>query len=183
MKNLGTKTIETERLILRKVKLEDALEIFESWATDSLTNRYLEWDLHKNVDETKEYVSSIIKAYEDNKYDWVVELKDTNKLIGEIAGVHVDKNGAYIELGYCYSSKYWGNGYASEALRAVIKYLLNDVQFNIVEAMHISGNPASGRVMQKAGMKFDARLRNRRINKDTKEINDLIIYSIIKEEL
>ena len=53
---------------------------------------------------------------------------------------------------------------------------------HLVEACYISGNPASGRVMEKAGMKKDAVLRDRRINKDTKELNDLIFCSITKEE-
>ena len=53
----------------------------------------------------------------------------------------------------------------------------------MVEARHISGNPASGRVMEKAGMHLDAVLRDRRVNKYTKERNDSIVYSITQEEL
>ncbi len=53
MNDLGTITLETERLILRKFKLEDAENVYNSWATDPLSNRYLEWNLHKNIDETK----------------------------------------------------------------------------------------------------------------------------------
>ena len=53
----------------------------------------------------------------------------------------------------------------------------------MVEAKHQSLNPASGKVMEKAGMKKDAVLRQRRINKITKQINDLVVYSITKEDL
>ena len=76
-----------------------------------------------------------------------------------------------------------GNGYATEALRAVIEYLLKECDFYLVEARHISENPASGRVMEKAGMHKDAVLRDRRINKHTGERNDAIICSMTKEEL
>lgn len=183
MNNLGTKRLETERLILRRVNANDVLSIYNNWATDKLTNKYLDWDNHENPDITCAYVASIIASYKKGAYDWVVELKDTGELIGEISCVHYSKNGSYAEIGYCYGSKYWSHGYATEALRRVIEYLLNEEEFNIIEAKHISGNPASGRVMQKAGMKLDAVLRNRRINKDTKEINDLVIYSIVKSEL
>lgn len=184
MKNLGTVNLETERLILRRVTAKDVMDIYNNWATDKLTNRYLEWDSHESPDVTCAYVAGVIASYNKGAYDWVVELKSTGDLIGEISAVHIDKkNGAYVEIGYCYGSKFWGHGYATEALRKVIEFFLNECEYHTVEARHIIGNPASGRVMQKAGMKLDAVLRDRRINKDTKEINDLIVYSIVKEEL
>lgn len=86
-------------------------------------------------------------------------------------------------MGYCNGSKFWGNGYATEALRMVIEYLLTECDFYLIEARHISGNPASGRVMEKAGMHKDAVLRERSVNKYTGERNDSIIYSIAKTEL
>lgn len=75
------------------------------------------------------------------------------------------------------------DNWASEALRVVIEYLLNDCDFHLIECRHISGNPASGRVMEKAGMHKDAILRDRRVNKFTGKRNDSIIYSITKSEL
>lgn len=184
MKNLGTVKLETERLILRRVTAKDVSAVYTNWASDKLTSRYLEWEAHENMDVTCAYVAHVISSYSKGAYDWFVEVKETGDLIGSISAVHIDdKNGAYVEIGYCYGSKFWGNGYASEALRRVCEFFLLECEYNIVEARHISGNPASGRVMQKAGMKLDAVLRNRRINKDTKEINDLVVYSITKEEL
>ena len=184
MNNLGTITLFTDRLIIRRVNANDVSQIYNNWATDKLTNQYLEWDTHESMDVTCAYVAHIIASYQKGAYDWVVELKSNHELIGSITAVNIDKkNGAFVEIGYCYGSKYWGNGYASEALRRVIEFFLIECEFHTVEARHLSGNPASGRVMQKAGMKMDARLRDRRINKDTKEMNDLIIYSITKDEL
>ena len=180
----GTKILETDRLILRKYELNDAIGMYNNWATDLLTNRYLSWDNHPNLDFTREIVKSWIEKYDnEDEYNWVVELKDTNELIGSISVVHYDKKNSIAEIGYCYGSKFWGKGYASEALRKVIEYLLLEEEIYIVEAKHISGNPASGKVMQKAGMKLDAILRDRRINKYTKERNDLIVYSKKKDEL
>lgn len=63
------------------------------------------------------------------------------------------------------------------------KVMLNEVKINLVEAKYYSCNPASGRVMEKAGMKYDATLRNRRIDKSTNENVDLIVYSIMNNEL
>ena len=183
----NTKRIETARLILREFKIEDAEQVYKNWGTDKESNKFLDWELHRDLNDTKSVIQSWIDEYANGSYDWVVELKDTHELIGSISVVNAhhkyDWKHGVAEIGYCYGSKYWGHGYATEALRAVIEYLLNEAGMYLVEARHISGNPASGRVMQKAGMKQEAVLRGRRINKVTKERNDLYVYSITKDEL
>jgi len=180
MNDLGTITLETERLILRRFKLEDAESMYNNWASDKECNKYLSWDIHKNVDETKEVLKRWIDEYEQGSYNLGVELKSNQELIGSIIVVNMRKKDFNCEIGYCYGSKYWSKGYATEALKRVIDYLLDDCKFHLVEACHISGNPASGRVMQKAGMKKEAELKDRRFNKYTKELNDKIIYSITR---
>ena len=178
-----TKTIQTNRLILRKFTITDADDMYNNWASDTECCKYLAWNVHKNIDETKALLESWIKAYDEGCYNWVVEIKNTHEIIGSISVMTALEKHSTCELGYCYGSKYWGNGYATEALRAVIEYLLKECDFYLVEARHISENPASGRVLEKAGMHKDAVLRDRRINKHTGERNDAIIYSMTKEEL
>ena len=178
----NTKTLETERLILRKFTIDDAEGMFKNWATDPLTNKYLSWELHKSIDESKSIIEDWLKRYESGFYNWVVELKDTHEIIGNICEEGKNLKHKTISVGYCYGSKYWNNGYASEALRRVIEYLLTEQDFYLVEANHRSSNPASGRVMQKAGMKYDGTLRERRINLDGTRA-DMIYYSITKNEL
>ena len=180
MNDLGTITLETERLILRRFTIEDAEDMYNNWATDPLCNRYLSWELHKNIEETKSIIQNWIYEYDKGSYNWVVELKDTHEIIGGISAIHMHKEDLNCEIGYCYGSKYWGKGYGTEALKRVIDFFLNDCNLYLVEAYHISGNPASGRVMEKAGMKKEAVLKKRRLNKDTNELNDIIMYSIIK---
>lgn len=183
MNDLGTITLETDRLILRKFKIEDAEGMYNNWATDFESNKYLSWDLHKNIDETKNLIKMWIDEYDRGSYNWVVELKDTKEIIGNISAVHFHKKDLNCEIGYCYGSKYWGNGYATEALEKVIDFFLNECCLYLVEAYHISGNPASGRVMAKAGMIKETVLKDRRINKYTKELNDLVVYSITRNNL
>lgn len=178
----GSKQLETERLILRKFKIEDSEKMFDSWVTDSETTKYLSWKPHKDISETREILNHWISNYENGYYNWVVELKDTHELIGNIAEVIKNKENNTVTLGYCYGSKYWNKGYASEALRCVIEYLLNNEGFYLVEAYHRSSNPASGKVMQKAGMKYDGTLRERKLNPDGTRA-DNIYYSIKKDEL
>lgn len=183
MKDIGTKTLNTDRLILRRFKIEDAEAMYNNWASDPECCKFLTWNVHNDVEETKTIIQSWINEYDNNSYNWIVELEDTKEAIGSISVVNIHKNDLNAEIGYCYGSKYWGNGYATEALRRVIEFLINDCELHLVEARHISGNPASGRVMEKAGMHKDAILRDRRINKYTKEMNDLVTYSITKKEL
>ena len=178
----NTKTLETERLILRKFTIEDAEGVFKNWATDPNVNKFLSWPLHKNVDETKEVISKWISEYENGSYNWIVELKATHEVIGSICEQGKNLKHKTISLGYNYGSKFWGKGYATEALRRVIEYLLKEQDFYLVEANHRSSNPASGRVMQKAGMKYDATLRDRRLDPNGTR-SDMIYYSITKDEL
>ena len=182
MLTLKTKTLESSRLILRRFQMEDAAGMYHNWASDPECCKFLSWDIHKSIEETESIIQSWIKEYNNGSLNWIVELKDTHEVIGSICAITVSKKHDTAELAYCYGSKFWGRGYATEALRTVIDYLLSDCGLYLIEARHISGNPASGRVMEKAGMHRDAVLRDRRINKVTKERNDSIIYSITKEE-
>lgn len=177
----NTKELETERLILRKFRMEDSEGVYNNWATDPETCKFLSWDVHKNVEETKEIISKWISEYEKGEYNWIVEIKDTHEVIGSIAEQGKSNRNKTICLGYCYGSKYWNKGYATEALKRVIDYLLNEQDFYLVEANYRTSNPASGKVMQKAGMKYDGTLRDRKLNPDGTRA-DMVFYSIEKGE-
>lgn len=184
LREIGSKTLESDRLILRKFTLDDVDGMYNNWGKDPEVSKMLYWDVHTNKDITFNIITDWIEKYENPfTFRWVVEVKETKEIIGSIDVVRCKIKDETCEIGYCYGSKYWGLGYGSEALKRVIVFLINEVGFRLVEAHHISDNPASGIVMKKAGMKKDAILRFRAINKYTNKINDLIIYSIIKEEL
>lgn len=179
MNGIGTQTIETERLILRRIREEDADMIYQNWTSDPLVTKYLTWDIHKNLEVTRSYAKYKADRYvNDFCFDWLIVLKAINEPIGEIEAVKVQVENRLVEMGYCLSSKYWNQGYASEALKAFIDYMFNQVGVDKVIACHIDVNPASGRAMQKAGMKYDATLKNYRVDKNTNKRVDLLYYSI-----
>ena len=182
MKFLGSKKIETQRLILRKVKNEDAQIAFNNWCNSDAVDKYVLWKKHPSVETTIEQYEKWIEEYNDEKtFRWIVELKDTHDLIGTIdVSKRFIKHGS-CEIGYCYSDKYWNNGYATEALKAVIKYLFEECEADLVNAEFMENNPASGKVMEKSGMKFEGRLRSRVIDKNNRR-NDLLCYSITRDE-
>ncbi len=183
MKFIGTKTLETERLILRKVRLEDAKEAYDNWCSSDNVARYVLWTKHKDVEETKSLFSAWEKMYEDpSTYRWIVQIKDTNELIGTI-DVCSKKFFCFstCEIGYCYGEKFWNKGYATEVLKRVIKFLFEEVEAETICADHASLNPASGIVMKKSGMKCDGIQRSLIIDKDGIR-NDIVNYSITKED-
>ena len=182
MKLLGTKTLETERLVLRKYKLSDALDMYNNWGTDPKCNIYLPWELHKNIEETKEILRTWIRAYNAEKFQWIIELKKEQTAIGGINVVRLNKKNGICEIGYCIGSKFWGKGYTTEALKRVIEYLFDECDLYLIEADHHKSNIASGKVMEKAGMTKEAELRGRAYNRLTKENENLIVYSITKDE-
>ena len=185
MKDLGTKTLETERLILRKFELNDVEELFyNGYITDEIMAKNMSWSPCKNIEEQYNIIKKWIEQYENNDYyRWLIVLKETGEFIGGIDVCNLYKKKDYGEVGYCIWSKYWNNGYATEALRRVIEYLLLECDFHLVEAHHAGFNPASGRVMEKAGMKKDGELRERRLDKETGVYTPQVYYSILKDEL
>ena len=156
MKALGTQPIETERLILRRLVKNDAQAMFENWASrlDNLT--YVTWDPHLNVEQTQNSIGKWVASYDNpNYYKWAICLKNNpDHVIGDISLVSVDETNSSCEIGYILGMDYWGRGIVTEALKAVLSYCLDEIGFKEVNACYVSLNPASGRVMEKAGMNF-----------------------------
>lgn len=182
MKQLGTRTLETKRLLLRRLTKEDAIEAYNNWCSKEIVAKYVLFETHASIEVTKDLFDRWEKEYEDlDTYRWIVELKDTNELIGTIDVSKKFLKYGTCEIGYCYGDKFWGLGYGTESLEAVIKYLFEEVELELIYANHMINNPASGKVMEKCGMKYEGKLRSRVIDKDGNR-NDLISYSITRGE-
>ena len=179
IKNQGTKKLETERLILRKFENNDAESFYSNVGSDEEVTKFVVWNKHKDLDVTKKAVEKWVENYKnDYVYYWAVELKETNEVIGSINCVNVDIKNKTCELGYAFGSKFWNKGYATETLNKIIEYLMNDEGYYTIYSSHLSLNSASGKVMKKCGMKYEGRLKNRMINKNTEKYDDLLSYSI-----
>ena len=180
MKALGTQPIETKRLILRKFVEDDAQAMFENWASrlDNLT--YVTWDPHPNVDFTKSSIRTWVASYDNpNYYKWAICLKENpNHVIGDISLVSMDEENSSCEVGYILGLNYWGRGIMTEALKDVLSFCLDEIGFDQVDACYASLNPASGHVMEKAGMTFWKTIPNAVERKDY--IADKIYYQIKK---
>ena len=94
MKPMGTKTLETDRLILRKFTPEDAEDMYENWASDPEVTKYLTWPVHTSVDVTKKLLEIWVQRYrDDNSYNWAIEYKETGRVIGNISVVKLKSRG------------------------------------------------------------------------------------------
>lgn len=181
MENKGTKRLETDRLILRQFKIEDAEDMYNNWTTDAEVTRFLTWSPHPDINFTKGLLEGWIGKYsEPTWYNWAIELKETGEVIGNISVVKFNERIEAADIGYCMGKAWWGNGIMPEALRAVIAYLFEAVGLNRVAACHDVNNPKSGRVMQKAGMTKEGVLRA--AGRNNQGICDEVWYSIIKSE-
>ncbi len=175
------KEFETERLILRKIKLSDSEEMFNSWCNDPEVCKYLPWNVHGNIEVTKELVNLWVSEYNSpDTYRWIVVLKETNECLGTIDIVKKDKVNKSYEVGYCYKKSAWGHGYGTEALKGVIKFLFEDIGAELVYAKHYEVNIGSYKVMEKAGMSVEGVLRSRVIF-EGKRIGE-VYHSITRKE-
>lgn len=179
MKHIGTRDLETERLLLRKISVNDAEAMYNNWASDDIVTRYVTWPTHQSVEDTKGLLAMWEKEYEnDNCYRWLIELKDEKKAIGTIDVCRMNESDKVAEIGYCISRDYWNKGIVTEAAKKVLEYLLKEVGFYRIEAQHHLDNPASGKVMQKIGMKYEGIVRGGRLVKG-KHV-DVAMYAILK---
>ena len=181
MNNIGTKKLETKRLVLRKFRWDDAFGMYKNWANSPNVTKFLIWEPYKNVDDVKEYIQSVIDGYENpKKYDWVIEDKSLGEVIGNISVVNIDEHISCAKIGYCLGEAFWHKGIMSEALKRVIEFLFDEVGCNRIEATHDVANPNSGKVMEKCGLKYEGTLRQSAVN--NQGVYDCVVRSILKSE-
>lgn len=181
MKHLGTKIIETERLILRPFTRSDAPAMYRNWASDPEVTKYLTWPTHSSLDVSAWVVNDWVNHYgEDSYYQWAVVLKELDEPIGSIAVVKIDDQAQWVEIGYCIGKNWWHRGYTSEALQALIRFFFLEVGAGRVCARHDPRNANSGAVMRNCGLMYEGTLR--RADHNNQGICDTAVYGILREE-
>ena len=178
----GTVTIETDRLILRPFAMEDAEAMYRNWASDDEVSKHLTWPTHTSVEISKMVLTDWTSHYpEPDFYNWAIVLKENGpEPIGNISVVGIDNKVDAAIMGYCMSRAHWGKGIMAEALTAVIAFLFDEVGFNRIEADHDPNNPASGRVMEKSGMRHEGILRQ--AGRSNQGIIDVSRWAILKSD-
>lgn len=173
--------LETERLILRKIRYEDIDDI-HTYASNPEVSKYVFWGAHETRTATEDYVKMIIALYEDGKIaPWGIHYKEDNKLIGTVDFVSWQTQHKTAEIGYALSKDYWGRGIATEAAKELIRFGMHEMDLVRIQAKSLVANVGSERVMEKAGMTFEGILRKFIYVKGAHY--DVKMYSIIKENV
>jgi [ribosomal protein S5]-alanine N-acetyltransferase len=147
--------LESERLILRKLTLNDIDDIF-SFTSLPETSKILSWYPHANRKVTLKFVQGVIEKYENNvASQWAIELKSIKKVIGIAGFIQLLPEHARAEIAYVLSPLYQNKGYMTETLKMVISYGFTSMKLNRIEAKCEIDNHSSERVMQKIGMHLE----------------------------
>ncbi len=173
LKQLGS--IETNRLVLRNFKEDDAEDMF-LYASDDKVTENLTWVPYNSVNECKGF----IKGFFANKInEYAIVLKDENKVIGSISLrlIPTDNKG---EVGYVLNRNYWNKGYMTEALGKIIEISFEHIGLNKIECIYINKNNASGKVMEKSNMVYEGTLQQSKFIKG--KYVDCVYYGITKDK-
>jgi len=171
---------KTRRLLLRPFVLEDAPEVQRLAGDHDIAATTLTIPHPYEDGMAEEWIKSHLGQFKEGKLvNFAIVLRETNGLVGAI-GLNIRNEHESAELGYWVGKPYWGNGYCTEAATAVIGFAFDRLKLNRVFAEHFAENSASGRVMEKAGMKYEGYLRQ--VVKKWGKFRDLKMYSILKSE-
>jgi ribosomal-protein-alanine N-acetyltransferase len=153
-----TPPIETERLVLRPPRMEDAASVFEAYAQDEEAVRYLTFTPNQTLAQTEEFMRERLRRVEQGRaFVWAITRRADGTLIGMIE--LRAQQGFKADFGYALARPFWGQGLMTEALRAVLDFAFSLPGMYRVWAVCDVENVGSARVMEKAGLTFEGVLR------------------------
>lgn len=140
--------INTERLLLRPLKIADAKDVFE-WVSDERVSRYMVYTTYTDIEQVKTWLAFV--EHDTSTYNFGFERTSDGKLIGS---GDIGFNPSKGSWGFGYNLRYdcWGMGYATEAARAMINYARINWGARNFAASHCEPNLASGKVIKKCGL-------------------------------
>lgn len=152
-------TFATSRLAGRPPRADDAPAVFAAYANDPEVTRYLSWRAYDRVEPLTAFLRECEAHWErgNGHLAWLLSLKGTTTPIGSV-GITLEPGGRAM-FGYVLAKKFWGHGFAAEALAHLVAWALAQPQIWRAWAFCDVENPASARVMEKAGMQREGILR------------------------
>ncbi len=177
--------LKTKRLLIREYKKSDMKYLIENINDLNVTR----WLLVVPYPYTKKDAIWWINKTKSNArqkqrvdYDLAIIFKKSNNLIGGIGINKVDKYQGTADIGYWIGKKYWGNGYATETLRVVIKFAFDKIKLRRLDAYVFVGNEKSGKVLEKCGFVLEGKKRKYAKSKSDGKVYDGYVYGLLKEE-
>lgn len=172
--------LETPRLILRRLEMRDAPDLFD-YSRDPQVAKHVLWDAQTSVSEARAYVRYMLRRYRAGEpASWGIEEKKTGRVVGTIGYMWYQRDNNACEVGYSLARRRWNRGYMTEALAEVLRFSFEELGVHRVEAQHEVENAASGAVMRKCGMQKEGTLRGRLYNKG--RYVDVDLYAMLRED-
>ena len=169
--------LETQRLILREWQESDVNDLYDIMKTPSVIMGG--WEPHANVNVSR----NILNEYINNGDRWAVALKSSKKVIGCVRVCPDHNRGRFYakSINYVLSEDYWGNGYMTEAIKQIIKYLFDELNIDLLSAFHIPDNIKSKKVLENCGFEYEITIEQGYKRFDG-EFFDSVCYSILKSD-
>jgi ribosomal-protein-alanine N-acetyltransferase len=169
--------LSTPSLILRPLRHDDIDDLYE-YASDPEIDLYVPWEHYKNIEEARENLNDFLIEYERDGFGaWGIEHRADRKLIGIVNFSRPHPVNRRVEMGYTIARAYWGQGLATETVRAVIDFGFDKLNLVRMEAVVLPENLASARVLEKCGLQFEGILHGYQIWRNRP--CDLCMYAIV----
>jgi ribosomal-protein-alanine N-acetyltransferase len=169
--------LSTHRLVLRALRQTDLDDLYE-YASDPEIDTFTPWEHYNSLDEARTNLDEFLTDYEHHGMGaWGIEHCADQRLIGIANFSRPHPINRRVEMGYTISRAYWGQGYATEAVQALIRFGFDQMHLVRIEAVVLPEHLASARVLQKAGMQFEGVLRSFQVWRG--QPRDLHIYAAI----
>lgn len=151
---MKTSTIATERLVLREVRKEDALPIYNCWMQDPDVSRYMWWKASNNFEDTKNFVEFELKQIDNPKWNrWIITLKDSLEIIGTCL-VYFNDDEKHWDISYNLGKAFWGKGFAYEAMKAAMDFATSEMGIAECITSYAKANSSSEKLLNKLGFKY-----------------------------
>lgn len=172
--------IKTERLILRPFCPADAPRVKKLAGDKEIARTTILIPHPYKESDAEEWINTHESMLQKGKaLNYAIVLAEVDELIGAI-GLTLSQADSRAEMGYWIGVPYWGNGYGTEAAKALLKYGFEELKLNRIFAHHMANNPASGKIMKKIGMSYEGCCRQH-VKKWDKYF-DIKIYGIVKSD-
>ncbi len=159
--HIGTETITTDRLILRRFEFSDDDAMLKNWVADEKIQSLYSEPVYSTKEAVRGLLDKYIGSYEKNDYyRWAVIEKKSGECIGQIAYFLVDSKNNFAEIEYCIGSAFQCKGYATEATKAVISFGFDKINLHKVQICTKTINAPSKRVIEKCGLTYEGTLRD-----------------------
>lgn len=173
--------ITTERLILREATIADATDMFD-YLSDKDVTTPMGLDPYTSANDVfNDEITWYTSIFEEGTgMRWVITKKDSDVVIGSCGFLNMSPNNQRAEIGFELNKKHWGQGIASEAVKAVIEYGYSRLNLNRIEAIVDPPNLSSQKLMEKQGFVKEGLLRHYEYNFG--KFSDVFMYSLLKED-